>query len=156
MTLLPFSSEACDTTTLYLTSNIDGALMLAIHGEFQTLSVTVRIEPYCVHSVLSTDFSLQNSLPISWQCRGSVVERNVHGPISIPTVTGHYICSFPMDIGYVAGADLVLGSDWVIGCGMPGLGVYLPNPDPAELSQMSPGFVWCRYMWSSECFFFSQ
>ena len=57
--------------------------------------------------MLSTEFVTRFNLPFNVIPAGLVVRRVASGPVVVPTSTGNYVCSFPMEVGHVASRDVV-------------------------------------------------
>ena len=64
------------------------------------------------------------------------------GPVVVPTATGAFTCSFPLTVGHVAEADVVLGRDWLEACSLNNVGPYVDDPSGDALAGLPPRFTW--------------
>ena len=101
---------------------------LCAPGYYRDIPVVVRIDPSLATSTLSTDFTLTHSVPLSVSVSNGIALRSVSGPLQVPTATGKYISTLRVSVGYVSGADVVLGSDWIDVSGTSAVGQYLADP----------------------------
>lgn len=70
------------------------------------------------------------------------MRRVASGPLLVPTSTGYYVCSFAMEVNYVAGGDVVLGRDWMDAVGVGHVGPYIPDPVGPGVALLPRGFAW--------------
>ena len=88
------------------------ASKLYLPGSYHQHALTIRFDTTRDTTTLSTDFVRKHGIPFRVIPAGLVVRGVASGPLVVPTATGRYICSFPMDIGYSGQEDVVLGRDW--------------------------------------------
>ena len=83
------------------------AQLLRDYGLYRGISVRLRIDPQRRESLLSTDFTLSNLIPLNVRVHAGVTIRVSSGPLQVPTRNGRYICSYPTQAGYLRDVDVI-------------------------------------------------
>ena len=86
---------------------------LSSSGYYCDIPVVIRMDPSTPTSILSSDFTLSQSIPLSVSVSDGIVLRAASGPLQVPTACGRYLSTLRLSVGYVSDADVVLGSDWI-------------------------------------------
>ena len=120
-------------------------VLLSVPGSIFYVSAAIAVDPNRRHSAVSSVFAGHHALPETVTVVNSVARRVTSGPVVVPTASGLFTCSFPLEIGHVNDADVVLGCDWLSACSLNSVGPYLDDPSAASLAHLPSGFVWSPY-----------
>ena len=115
---------------------------LHLPGDYHQHELSIQIDERRERTVLSSEFVGRHRLPFRVVPAGVAVLRVASGPLRIPTGTGRYVCSFPMEVGFCPQVDVVLGRDWMSAIGIQSSpGAYLADHASAA-TDLPPGFRW--------------
>ncbi|KAI0750603.1 hypothetical protein BC629DRAFT_1297572, partial [Irpex lacteus] len=86
---------------------------LSVFGRYRDIGAHFLVDPSRLNSSVSLSFALHHNIPRSVQTSGGAVAQvSCTGPITVPSVSGYYQSSFPMNVVYQDRWDVILGRDW--------------------------------------------
>ncbi|KAI9065776.1 hypothetical protein FKP32DRAFT_1590279, partial [Trametes sanguinea] len=91
--------------------------MCTVLGTCAGVAATVIVDECRATSVVSLRFAISHNIPRTVLNSTGESIFTTMGPVVVPTVHGRYISRAALRIQHVADADVILGQDWIIGCG---------------------------------------